>query len=286
MNDQQVLLTSVPLQDPPSLLGLPTTMPPCPAWVLPVADVLAHHGVQNAAAGLNSSEVEARRAEHGFNELEKQPGKPTWKLILEQFDDTLVKVRRLQPPAAAAACGWLARACPVSLIFPLQIVATTSPPLTALLLPGHTPRHTAPTRRTCCWRRRCPLGWPGRRGRLRRRVGGRGTAAGIFLLHCGACCRIIASLHFLCLPVFLNSPLVPAALCCPALPCCRPRRTCCLRGRASPLGPAWGWSTASAWTRRLERSRSRSRWVLAPRRSLGKVPGAGRHCVCVAVTWQ
>jgi magnesium-transporting ATPase (P-type) len=93
--------------------------------VLPVADVLAHHGVQNAAAGLNSSEVEARRAEHGFNELEKQPGKPTWKLIVEQFDDTLVKVRRRLPPPAAAACGWPARAWPVFLPRPpLQIIAS------------------------------------------------------------------------------------------------------------------------------------------------------------------
>mmetsp|Transcript_25245 Transcript_25245/g.68622 ORF Transcript_25245/g.68622 Transcript_25245/m.68622 type:complete len:1048 (+) Transcript_25245:127-3270(+) len=37
-------------------------------------------------------DLEARRAHYGFNELEKQPGTSVWKLILEQFNDTLVKV--------------------------------------------------------------------------------------------------------------------------------------------------------------------------------------------------
>ena len=113
-------------------------MAPCPAWVLPVADVLAHHGVQNAAAGLNSSEVEARRAKHGFNELEKQPGKPTWKLILEQFDDTLVKV--CAPPAATRRRRRLRLASarpffpaphpyPLSPLRPCCCPATHAPPL-------------------------------------------------------------------------------------------------------------------------------------------------------------
>ena len=83
-------------------------MPSCPAWALTTAEVLKHHGVADVAKGLKSSEVEARRAVAGFNELHKAPGTPMWKLILEQFDDTLVKASAEPPPPppppAAAAC--------------------------------------------------------------------------------------------------------------------------------------------------------------------------------------
>lgn len=65
--------------------------PVFPAWSVSAEEALQHHGVQ-LASGLSSSEVEARRSKYGFNELEKAPGTPLWKLILEQFDDTLVKV--------------------------------------------------------------------------------------------------------------------------------------------------------------------------------------------------
>jgi len=44
------------------------------------------------AVGLSDKEVEARRAEYGSNELEKQPGKSMFELVLEQFDDPLVKI--------------------------------------------------------------------------------------------------------------------------------------------------------------------------------------------------
>ena len=44
-----------------------------------------------------TSQVENRRKSYGFNELEKAPPTPMWKLILAQFDDTLVK-------ASGAAC--------------------------------------------------------------------------------------------------------------------------------------------------------------------------------------
>ncbi len=64
-----------------------------PAWALPVEDVLQHHGV-DASKGLSSKDVEARRQQYGYNELRKEPGTPLWKLILEQFNDTLVKVDR------------------------------------------------------------------------------------------------------------------------------------------------------------------------------------------------
>ena len=61
-----------------------------PAWALPAEEVLKGHGVA-LEAGLSSGEVEARRAKFGWNELQKAPGTPLWKLILEQFNDTLVK---------------------------------------------------------------------------------------------------------------------------------------------------------------------------------------------------
>ncbi|KAI3437882.1 hypothetical protein D9Q98_000327 [Chlorella vulgaris] len=75
--------------------------PVFPAWSVSAEEALQHHGVQ-LASGLSSSEVEARRSKYGFNELEKAPGTPLWKLILEQFDDTLVKILLL---AAAVSFG-------------------------------------------------------------------------------------------------------------------------------------------------------------------------------------
>ncbi|KAJ7529833.1 hypothetical protein O6H91_15G068600 [Diphasiastrum complanatum] len=42
--------------------------------------------------GLTNSSVERRREIHGWNELEKEDGKPIWKLVLEQFNDTLVRI--------------------------------------------------------------------------------------------------------------------------------------------------------------------------------------------------
>ena len=63
-----------------------------PAWSRPVTEVASKWGV-NLATGLSSAVVEARRAVYGFNELKKEACKPLWKLILEQFDDPLVKAR-------------------------------------------------------------------------------------------------------------------------------------------------------------------------------------------------
>lgn len=62
------------------------------AWAKPVDAVAAYHAV-DLQTGLTERQVESQRAKYGFNELEKQPGKPLWKLVLEQFDDMLVKVR-------------------------------------------------------------------------------------------------------------------------------------------------------------------------------------------------
>ena len=43
-------------------------------------------------AGLTAAQVTAARCVHGYNELDKEEGKPLWKLVLEQFDDALVKI--------------------------------------------------------------------------------------------------------------------------------------------------------------------------------------------------
>lgn len=62
-----------------------------PAWVKTPEEV-QHDLRVDLAHGLSDDEVEIRRAAHGFNELEKEPPTPWWKLLLEQFDDMLVKV--------------------------------------------------------------------------------------------------------------------------------------------------------------------------------------------------
>ncbi|KAI9909299.1 hypothetical protein PsorP6_014894 [Peronosclerospora sorghi] len=54
-------------------------------------DVLSHFGV-TMDRGLSATDVEQRRAMHGYNELEKEESTPLWKLVLEQFDDALVKI--------------------------------------------------------------------------------------------------------------------------------------------------------------------------------------------------
>jgi P-type Ca2+ transporter type 2C len=60
------------------------------AWVASPEDTAKHHGV-DVSTGLTASQVAEKRAEHGFNELEKEPGKSLFALVLEQFDDMLVK---------------------------------------------------------------------------------------------------------------------------------------------------------------------------------------------------
>ncbi len=52
----------------------------------------SHGGEALLSEGLSAEVVEERRAAHGWNELEKPPSKPLWKLVLEQFDDALVKI--------------------------------------------------------------------------------------------------------------------------------------------------------------------------------------------------
>ena len=62
-----------------------------PAWAHSWEETAAHYGV-DIDAGLSEEQVQQQRAKFGYNELEKAPGKPLWKLVLEQFDDMLVKV--------------------------------------------------------------------------------------------------------------------------------------------------------------------------------------------------
>ena len=56
---------------------------------------------------MDKDEVEKKREEYGWNELDKEEGTPLWKLVLEQFDDTLVKI--LLAAAVASAFPALGR---------------------------------------------------------------------------------------------------------------------------------------------------------------------------------
>ena len=62
-----------------------------PAWASSIEAVAAQHKV-DLHKGLTAQQVIEQRERYGFNELVKQPGKPLWRLVLEQFDDMLVKV--------------------------------------------------------------------------------------------------------------------------------------------------------------------------------------------------
>ncbi|KAF3442049.1 hypothetical protein FNV43_RR15965 [Rhamnella rubrinervis] len=62
-----------------------------PAWARDVEDCEKHYGV-SVKSGLRSEEVERLRDKYGYNELEKHEGPSIWSLILEQFNDTLVRI--------------------------------------------------------------------------------------------------------------------------------------------------------------------------------------------------
>lgn len=64
---------------------------PFSAWAWSVDQCLKEYEVK-LEKGLNTYEVENLRELYGWNELEKEKGKPLWKLVLEQFDDMLVKI--------------------------------------------------------------------------------------------------------------------------------------------------------------------------------------------------
>ncbi|KAI8469125.1 MAG: hypothetical protein J3K34DRAFT_454251 [Monoraphidium minutum] len=71
--------------------GLEAAAPCAAPWAKDAARVAKELGV-DPRVGLSQEEAEARQQRYGFNELEKEPGKPMWKLVLEQFDDMLVKI--------------------------------------------------------------------------------------------------------------------------------------------------------------------------------------------------
>ena len=54
-------------------------------------ELYAHFDV-DINTGLTDAQVEVKRKEYGYNELDKEDATPLWKLVLEQFDDTLVKI--------------------------------------------------------------------------------------------------------------------------------------------------------------------------------------------------
>lgn len=73
-----------------------------PAWSHTVEEVLEHHEVEDVCRGLDSAEAEKRLETYGPNELKKAPSASMLELVLEQFDDTLVKILLL---AAAVSFG-------------------------------------------------------------------------------------------------------------------------------------------------------------------------------------
>lgn len=64
---------------------------PFPAWSWSVDECLKAYNVK-LEKGLSSYDVEKQREVYGWNELTKEKGKPLWQLIIEQFDDMLVKI--------------------------------------------------------------------------------------------------------------------------------------------------------------------------------------------------
>lgn len=71
--------------------SLSTDRPIFPAWARDVSDCLVQYK-SDSDTGLSSQEVEHLRTIHGWNELEKHSGPSIWRLILDQFNDTLVRI--------------------------------------------------------------------------------------------------------------------------------------------------------------------------------------------------
>ncbi|XP_024541081.1 calcium-transporting ATPase 2, endoplasmic reticulum-type isoform X2 [Selaginella moellendorffii] len=68
-----------------------SSRPPYPAWARPV-EVVADFFDVDISKGLNRDAVDKKRTTYGWNELQKPEGTSFWKLVLEQFDDTLVQI--------------------------------------------------------------------------------------------------------------------------------------------------------------------------------------------------
>jgi hypothetical protein len=84
--------------------------PSYPSFTKSVDEVEKHYDV-SVSRGLSSAQVAAQRSRWGWNELEKEQPTPLWKLVLEQFDDPLVKVRDARARAAAPRRRSPARRC-------------------------------------------------------------------------------------------------------------------------------------------------------------------------------
>ncbi|XP_038988991.1 calcium-transporting ATPase 1, endoplasmic reticulum-type-like [Phoenix dactylifera] len=78
-------------QDQGRKVGLERPTSAFPAWARTIQECEAEFGV-SASEGLRSGEVLKRREIHGWNELEKHSGPSIWQLVLEQFNDTLVRI--------------------------------------------------------------------------------------------------------------------------------------------------------------------------------------------------
>ncbi|KAK4784485.1 hypothetical protein SAY86_018853 [Trapa natans] len=61
------------------------------AWAREISECEKRYGTSRSA-GLKSDEVDRIRMVHGLNELEKHEGPSIWRLILDQFNDTLVRI--------------------------------------------------------------------------------------------------------------------------------------------------------------------------------------------------
>lgn len=86
------------------------------AWAHSVQEVTDYYRV-DLQDGLNEDQVTAAREQYGRNELEKQPGKPLWKLVLEQFDDMLVKVYSRRQLVCALLSTLLHQRCYLMLVY-------------------------------------------------------------------------------------------------------------------------------------------------------------------------
>lgn len=62
-----------------------------PAWARDEHECAKEFGV-DISQGLSSEAVERQRAKYGWNELEKHPGPSIWRLVADQFNDTLVRI--------------------------------------------------------------------------------------------------------------------------------------------------------------------------------------------------
>ena len=60
-------------------------------WAATTDKVLKAHKVSQDE-GLSDDQVSTLREKYGPNELDKEEGTPLWQLVLDQFDDLLVKI--------------------------------------------------------------------------------------------------------------------------------------------------------------------------------------------------